>query len=72
MELKGDVPQRDWYTVEEVATLLNVCEGTVRRWIREEELPALRLGRKAGSRIAAVDLDAFIEKRMTGKRKPGL
>ena len=60
-------PIKDWYTVPEVATLLEVYEGTVRRWIREKELPALGLGRRGGYRIAAADLDAFIEKRMTGK-----
>jgi excisionase family DNA binding protein len=58
---------KDWYTVPEVAQLLEVYEGTVRRWIREEELPALSLGKRAGFRISAEDLDAFIEKRMTGK-----
>ena len=58
---------KDWYTVPEVAQLFDVYEGTVRRWIREEELPALSLGKRAGFRISAEDLDAFIEKRMTGK-----
>ncbi len=62
-----DLPSKDWYTVPEVAQLLEVYDGTVRRWIREGELPALSLGKRAGHRIAAGDLDAFIEKRMTGK-----
>ncbi len=64
-ELKS--PGKDWYTVREVAELLQVYVGTVRRWIREGELPALSLGKKAGQRIAAEDLNAFIEERMTGK-----
>jgi excisionase family DNA binding protein len=59
--------EKPWYTVTEVADMLQVYEGTVRRWIREGELPALRLGERTGYRIATEDVDAFIDARMTGK-----
>jgi excisionase family DNA binding protein len=60
---------KPWYTVNEVSDMLQVYEGTVRRWIREGALPALELGTKAGYRIAAEDVEAFIEQRMTEPKK---
>ena len=53
----------EWLTVKDVAAYLKVTEETVRRWVREGELPALALGRKAGLRIREVDLHAFIAAR---------
>jgi excisionase family DNA binding protein len=53
----------EWLTVKDVAALLKVSEETVRRWVREGELPALALGRKAGFRIRPADLEVFIAAR---------
>jgi excisionase family DNA binding protein len=55
------------YTVEEVAKRLRVNARTVRSWIASGELIALDVGREY--RIAQSDLDTFIERRKTDKRK---
>ncbi len=52
-----------WYTVEEIVDLLKVHEQTVRRWIKEGHMPAVILGRKAGYRIRASDLETFLADR---------
>ena len=53
----------EWLTVRDVAARLKVREETVRRWVRDGDLPALALGRKAGLRIRPADVDAFIAAR---------
>lgn len=50
-------------TAAEVATRLGTSEHTVRRWIRNGELPALRIGGRIGYRIAAEDLADFERRR---------
>lgn len=50
-------------TTHEVAALLKVKEATVRRWIRNRELPALLIGREW--RIAAIQLEEFLALRAT-------
>ena len=56
--------QEHWLTVEQVATLFQLNQETVRRWIRSGELAVLDLGgSKAGYRIKRSDLDAFIAQR---------
>lgn len=50
-------------TTHEVAVLLKVKEATVRRWIRNRELPALLIGREW--RIAAIQLEEFLKIRAT-------
>jgi len=55
------------YTVEEVAKQLRVNPRTVRSWIASGELIALDVGREY--RISQTDLNTFIEKRKTDKRK---
>ncbi len=55
-----------WYTVEEIVDLLKVHEQTVRRWLRDGQLRGVLLGRKAGYRVRATDLDAFLAERETG------
>lgn len=52
-----------FYTVAQVAELLQVNPETVRRWIRSGELRGLGLGDKAGYRIEQSDLRDFIERR---------
>ena len=36
----------DYVTVAEAATLLRVAPSTIRRWIREGDVPAYRIGRR--------------------------
>jgi excisionase family DNA binding protein len=48
-----------YYTVAEVAELLNVHEMTVRQWYWKNGLKIQRVGRK-GVRIAAAELSAFL------------
>ena len=54
-------------TVEEVAEELRVHPETVRQWIREGELDAFDTGR--GYRISRFDLDNFMQRRKTGKKR---
>jgi excisionase family DNA binding protein len=56
------VAEEQWLTVEQVAERLQVHIETVRRWIRSGDLPGVRLGRRAGYRVKAADLDAFLDK----------
>lgn len=48
-------------TVAEVAQRLKLHQETIRRWIREGKLTAIRLGRtQAGYRIRTSDLQLFL------------
>ncbi len=49
---------RPMMTVHEVADLLKVKESTVRSWIKENDLRAIKLGRDW--RVAVKDLEAFV------------
>lgn len=62
----------DWLTVADIAKRLQVDAETVRRWIRADELKALRLGGKGGFRISTSELDAFIRRKQnrTANRAP--
>jgi excisionase family DNA binding protein len=57
-----------WLTADEVARELRVHIQTVRRWIKQDGLPAVLFGRRAGYRIKRSDLDAFLEEK--GKAAP--
>ena len=60
-----------WLEVKDIVDKLNVHEQTVRRWIREGELPALMFSRRSGYRVRARDLNAFLEAQMEkGKAAP--
>ena len=50
-------------TIQEVAKLLKVSNATVRNWIKNEELRAVKLEREF--RIAKVDLQRFVDARTT-------
>lgn len=52
-------------TTHEVVELLRVKEATVRRWIRDGELPAVNLGRDW--RVAVIQLEEFLKRRVTGR-----
>jgi excisionase family DNA binding protein len=54
---------RPFYTTHEIAELLKVSEATVRHWIHEGELRAVRFGREF--RVAAKDLEAFVNAHVT-------
>ncbi|MBN1978720.1 MAG: helix-turn-helix domain-containing protein, partial [Anaerolineae bacterium] len=47
-------------TPQEVSDLLQVSVQTVRRWIKDEELPAYKVGPRMW-RIRKVDLDTWLE-----------
>lgn len=55
----------EWLTVSEIVETLKVHEQTVRRWIREGELPALELGGKSGYRVRRDEFEAFLKERTT-------
>ena len=50
-------------TIQEVADLMNVSRATVRSWIKNDELRAVKLEREF--RIARIDLQRFVEKKLT-------
>lgn len=52
-------------TTHEVAELLKIKEATVRKWIRDGELPAVNLGRDW--RVAVIQLEEFLKLRVTGE-----
>jgi len=53
-------------TTADVAERLQVNEQTVRRWIRDGDLRAVRLGgNKSGYRVLAADLGRFLADRWT-------
>jgi excisionase family DNA binding protein len=54
---KGSMDEK-YYTVEEVADILNVSPRTVRRWIRHKVIKSYKFG--AARRIASSDLQAPI------------
>jgi excisionase family DNA binding protein len=51
--------------VGKVAEELGVHVDTVRKWIREKQLRAVKLGRRGGYRIRRSHLDEFLRKRET-------
>jgi excisionase family DNA binding protein len=54
---------KPFLTTQEIAELLKVREQTVRKWIHQQELRAVKLGREF--RVAAKDLEAFINEHAT-------
>ena len=54
---------KDWLSVEDIATELDMSVTTVRGWIRDRKLKAAKLGRDY--RVRRVDYEAFIEKSFT-------
>ena len=55
-------------TVREAAALLHVSQPTARKYIRNGQLPSLLIGRCR--RIRRIDLQAFIEGRLTFTYRP--
>jgi excisionase family DNA binding protein len=54
---------QNFLTTQEIASLLQVREQTVREWIHRQDLRAIRLGREF--RVAARDLEAFVNAHAT-------
>ena len=54
---------KPFMTTHEIAELLKVSEATVRNWIHEGDLRAVRIGRDF--RVAAKDLEAFVNAHAT-------
>ncbi|EEE43281.1 MULTISPECIES: helix-turn-helix domain-containing protein [Stappiaceae] len=54
---------KPFLTTHEIAELLKVREPTVRTWIHQEELRAVKLGREF--RVAVKDLEAFVNEHAT-------
>ncbi len=54
---------KPFMTTQDVAELLKVREPTVRSWIRQEELRAVKIGREF--RVAVKDLEAFVNEHAT-------
>lgn len=48
-------------TVADICDRLQVHEQTVRRWIKQEGLPALMFGRRSGYRVRESDLMSWVE-----------
>jgi excisionase family DNA binding protein len=59
---------KPFMTTQEVADLLKVREQTVRAWIHNSELRAVKLGREF--RVAVKDLEAFVNERATRPPSP--
>jgi len=57
------------YTVEEIASFLNVHPETVRKWIKSGEIKAIRLGGPAGYRVTQTALDQFLKERQDSGRE---
>lgn len=54
---------KPFMTTHEIAELLKVREQTVRSWIHQHELRAVKLGREF--RVAVKDLEAFVNEHAT-------
>jgi excisionase family DNA binding protein len=61
---------RPLMTTQEVAEVLNIKEATVRKWIRDGELPAIQFHREW--RVAVRHLEEFVAARVkpAGKQSP--
>ena len=66
---KGPLNEVNFLTVAEVAAMLKLNQQTVRNWIDQGSLPALRVGRRV--RIRRSDLERVLEKSSTvGTARP--
>jgi len=64
MALDPGSAEESFLTVAEVAELLKLNQQTVRNWIDQGSLPALRVGRRV--RIRRSDLNRLLEEGYTG------
>ena len=61
-------PEESFLTVAEVAGMLKLNQQTVRNWIDQGSLPALRVGRRV--RIRRSDLNRLLEQGSTRTPRP--
>lgn len=59
-----------WVNMRQAAEHLNVSEATIRRWIAEGDLPAVRIGHR-NLRIRAEDLDLVVQPILPTAAAPG-
>jgi excisionase family DNA binding protein len=64
MSSSGGPLEDSFLTVAEVAEILKLNQQTVRNWIDQGSLPALRVGRRV--RIRRSDLERLLEEARTG------
>ena len=57
------VAEERLFTVQELTEKLQVHENTILNWLKQGELRGIRLGRKAGWRIRASELERFLTER---------
>jgi excisionase family DNA binding protein len=62
-------PDESYLTVAEVAETLKLNQQTVRNWIDQGSLPALRVGRRV--RIRRSDFERILEQGYSGGSGPG-
>jgi excisionase family DNA binding protein len=61
------VLEEKWYTVEQIATLIQVHAQTVRRWLRDGDLTGRNFGGKTGWRVRESVLKDFLDQDPKGK-----
>lgn len=66
--MSGINPGEEFLTVAEVAETLKLNQQTVRNWIDQGSLPALRVGRRV--RIKRSDFERILEQSYSGRRRP--
>ena len=74
-DARMDAQAETMYTVDEVAERLRVHPNSVRRWLRAGVLDGTPLGGRAGWRIPASSVAAFLAERHdrpTLRRRPGV
>jgi excisionase family DNA binding protein len=67
--LSSTDPEESFLTVADVAEKLQLNQQTVRNWIDQGSLPAIRVGRRV--RIKRSDFDRILEEGYTGASAPG-
>ena len=60
-----------WFTVGQIADLLQVGEETVRRWLRDGTLVGRNFGGKAGYRVRESALQAFLDRDEPKRERKG-
>jgi excisionase family DNA binding protein len=63
-------PEESYLTVAEVAELLKLNQQTVRNWIDQGSLPALRVGRRV--RIKRSDFESLLAEGYSAGVRPGV
>jgi len=61
------VEDERFYSIEEVAKILNVSDGAVRKWLKARALKGIKLGRIW--RIRESDFDKFLKERESAGEK---